>query len=109
MSGLEFRSHAPALAVGKATAFLGGVDLDLRGAGIVDGAMLELRAVLGGISVTVPGGWRVEVRQSAVAGEVVNATEPDEAPDDAPVLVIDAVAWFGGIAIGVEEQAAVES
>lgn len=109
MSGVEFKSHAEAFSSGKATAFLGGVELDLRGAQIVDGATLELRAVLGGIAVAVPVGWRVEVRQSAVAGEVVNETRPDEAPDDAPLLVIDAATYFGGIAIGVKDPATVES
>jgi len=109
MSGVEFRSRARALSTGKATAFLGGIELDLRDAVIVDGATLQLRAVLGGISVIVPDGWRVEVRQRVVAGEVVNETEPDEAPEDAPVLIVDAAAQFGGIAIGVKEPAAVEA
>jgi hypothetical protein len=103
MSGVEFRSAAAALSSAEATALLGGIELDLRGAQIVDGARLVMRAVLGGIALVVPPGWRVEVRRRVLAGEVEVDTDPDAAGDDAPLLVIDAAAYFGGITIGTKE------
>jgi hypothetical protein len=109
MSGIEFASRSQALSVGKATAFLGGIELDLRNAHIVDGAVLELVTVFGGIAVAVPPTWRVEVRQRALVGGVENNTDPDAAREGAPLLVIDASASFGGIAIGVKEPAAQET
>ncbi|MGB5167468.1 MAG: hypothetical protein WBP49_03575, partial [Acidimicrobiia bacterium] len=62
-------------------------------------ATLELTAVAGGIEVTVPTKWRVEMTSTVFAGGTENLTDPDAADDDAPLLVVDARAYFGGIAI----------
>jgi len=99
MDGVQFASTVSGLKHGAVTAFLGGAEVDLTQATIADRAVLELRAVLGGIDVTVPPEWRVEVDRTAVAGEIVNGTDPDAVAEDAPVLVVPAAAYFGGIQI----------
>lgn len=99
MAGRKFESSAPALRTGSVMAFMGGVELDLRHASIVDGATLSLRAFMGGIDVTVPVGWRVEVARSVVMGGITNRTDPDGGDPDAPLLLIDAVIAMGGIEI----------
>jgi hypothetical protein len=99
MAGRTFESSAPTLRTGTVMAFMGGVELDLRHASIVDGATLSLRAFMGGIDVLVPAGWRVEVAKSVVMGGITNRTDPDGGDHDAPLLLIDAVIAMGGIEI----------
>ncbi len=78
---------------------MGGMTIDLTEAGISTSATLELTAVAGGIDVTVPASWRVEMASTVFAGGVENLTDPDAVVDDAPLLLVDARAYFGGIAV----------
>jgi hypothetical protein len=104
--GREFESTAPALRSGWVRTVLGGVALDLRGAALhPDGADLRLEAVLGGIAVVVPSGWRVTVDQEVSGGAVdLDLPDPDSVPEDAPELRILASAHNGGIAVGVRDE-----
>ena len=105
MSGGEFRSAATGLRSGEVTAFMGGAEIDLRSADIVDGANLSLRAYMGGIDVIVPAAWRVEVASSVFMGGVGNQTDPDGVRDDAPLLLVSASAVMGGIEIHADPEA----
>ena len=104
MSGVNFKSQATALRSIAIVAYMGGVELDLTAANIVDGAVVSVRAVMGGVEVTVPDTWRVEVTSSVFMGGVANETDPDSVPDDAPVLVIDAVTVMGGVDVRTPER-----
>lgn len=99
MSGGEFASSAPALRSGEVTAFMGGAEIDLRGATLGRGATLDLRAWMGGIDVVVPASWRVEVASSVFMGGVANLTDPDSSDEEAPLLVVSASALMGGVEI----------
>ncbi len=99
MSGGEFVSSATELRSGEVTAFMGGAEIDLRGAEIRDGATLSLRAWMGGIDVLVPDSWRVEVASTAFMGGVGNLTDPEGPGEGAPVLLVSASAVMGGIEI----------
>jgi hypothetical protein len=103
MDGAVFESKTHELVQARATAFMGGIQLDLTGAELGPGAYLTLRAVMGGIDVIVPAHWRVEVMARAVMGGIGNATEPDQTRDNSPLLLIDALAVMGGIEIHAEE------
>ncbi len=103
MDGAVFESATASLAEGRATAFMGGIQLDLTDAAVAPGAYLVLRAVMGGIDVVVPSGWRVEVMGRSVMGGVANLTDPDALGQDAPVLLVDALAVMGGIEIHAVE------
>lgn len=103
MDGAVFESEATNLAEGSATSFMGGIELNLMDADLGPGAYLVLRAVMGGIDVVVPSAWRVEVMGRSVMGGVANLTAPDALSDDAPVLLIDALAVMGGIEIHAAE------
>jgi hypothetical protein len=98
MDGREFASSAAPLTEASALAYMGGIELDLSGASLEGGARLRLVAVMGGINVTVPPEWRVEVSTDEMAGGVANRTNPDE-PSDGPLLVVHARAIMGGIQI----------
>jgi hypothetical protein len=99
MDGAEVANRSDAFRAGSGTAIMGGMTIDLTEADFASSATLELTALAGGIDVTVPANWRVEMTSSAFAGGTENYTDPDAAADDAPLLVVDARAYFGGIAI----------
>jgi hypothetical protein len=64
-----------------------------------------VHTLFGGISVTTPPGWRVESTVHALAGGVDIRT-PAKDDVDAPVLTLEGVAVFGGIAVGAKPPAA---
>jgi len=99
MDGAEIVNHSDSFRAGSGTAVMGGMTIDLTKASFGTSATLELTAVAGGIDVTVPQSWRVEMTSTAFAGGTENLTDPDAAADDAPLLVVDARAYFGGIAV----------
>ena len=99
MDGAVFEAKTQQLAEARATAFMGGVELDLMDADLAPGAYLTLRAAMGGIDVVVPSHWRVEVMARAIMGGIANLTDPDSVVEDAPVLLVDALAVMGGIEI----------
>jgi len=99
MDGAEIVNRSDSFRAGSGTAVMGGMTIDLTDADIGTSATLELTAVAGGIDVTVPEGWRVEMTSSLFAGGAENLTDPDAAADDAPLLLVDARAYFGGVAV----------
>ncbi len=99
MDGAEIVNRSDSFRAGSGTAVMGGMTVDLTEAKISTSATLELTAIAGGIDVTVPASWRVEMASSVFAGGTENLTDPDGAADEAPLLLVDARAYFGGIAI----------
>jgi hypothetical protein len=101
LGGVERTCKAAALRRGSVSVVLGGVELDLREATLdPSGADLELSATLGGVNVTVPSHWRVVVDDRARLGGVdALVSDPEELPDDAPLLRVVAGARLGGVSI----------
>lgn len=99
MDGAEIANRSDSFRAGSGTSVMGGMTIDLTEADFTTSATLELTAVAGGIEVTVPADWRVEMTSSVFAGGTENLTDPDGAAADAPLLVVDARAYFGGIAV----------
>lgn len=97
--GAKLVSRAQSFRGGSALAWFGGVDLDLREAKLAADARLTVGALFGGVAIRVPPGWRVESAVRAIAGGVEVASPEGEDPD-APVLVIDGLAFMGGVAVG---------
>jgi len=85
----------------SASAWLGGINLDLRDATLApEGADVELDAVMGGIKLTVPPEWNVEVEKDVSAGGIdAHVTPADELPAGAPVLHVVARARMGGVLV----------
>ncbi|GIU96063.1 MAG: hypothetical protein KatS3mg012_2520 [Gaiellaceae bacterium] len=96
--GVRLASRAQAFRGGSLLAWFGGIDLDLSAAGLAPGARLRAAAVLGGVSIRVPTGWRVRSEAKALLGGIDVRTGGDESPD-APTLVVEGLALLGGIAI----------
>jgi hypothetical protein len=99
-NGLEFTSRATAFRGGSMFTWFGGIAVDLRDATLAPGARLSLTTVFGGIDLRVPHGWRVESRIRAGPGGV--AVDVPVADDRAPLLVLDGVVVFGGVAVGAD-------
>jgi hypothetical protein len=99
IGGRGFESTAEHLAEGSALAVMGGIDMDLSGATLAPGAKLDLRAFMGGIEVSVPTSWRVEVIATERMGEVVHELDDNGQNDEGPLLLVYASATMGGISI----------
>lgn len=101
VGGHHLTSTAPAFEGASLTAVLGGVDLDLRRAGLAPGgATVTATAILGGVEILVPRDWHVAVGGTPLLGGIDDAREPqDPPPQDAPVLRVDALAVMGGVEI----------
>jgi len=97
LDGVQLASRATAFRGGSAFAWFGGIDLDLREATLADGARLNLTALFGGVSIRVPPEWRIESKLHVLLGGVDARGSED---DDAPTLVVDGLAVFGGVAVG---------
>jgi hypothetical protein len=99
--GIDLKSRARAFRGGSMLAWFGGIAVDLRDAELAPDARLSLRTLFGGIAVKTQPNWRVESRLKAVAGgvDVPRVTDVDA---DAPVLALDGLALFGGIAVGAK-------
>src|SRR5581483_12037499 len=95
--GIRLRSRAAAFRGGSMLAWFGGISVDLREATLASGARLSVHTLFGGIDLTVPAEWRVESTATSLAGGVEVMAAP-EGPD-APVLRLDGLAVFGGVAV----------
>lgn len=87
------------------TAVFGGITLDLRDAlPAAEGASVNATVAFGGIDILVPKGWRISVRSTPIFGGLDDKTDHSEPPaPDAPVLYVDALTMFGGVAIKHEK------
>jgi hypothetical protein len=100
LDGVELKSRATAFRGGSMFALIGGIEADLTDAKLAPGAQLSVHALVGGIEVEIPPGWRVESNVKAISGGV---DVPDDGDPDAPVLVLDGLAVMGGIQVSVGE------
>jgi hypothetical protein len=101
MGGSRRASSAPDFQGGSLLAVMGGVEVDLRSAGIASGeAVLEAFTLWGGIEIAVPHEWEVESRGVALLGGFEDKTRAREpgAPNR-PRLVVTGLAVMGGVEI----------
>lgn len=95
--GIDRRVNSPAFRGGRVHAVFGGGQLDLRDSRLhAEGAVVEVSAIFGGVELTVPRDWPLQVRAAAVLGGVENKTSNPTA-SDGPRLVVKASAIFGGV------------
>jgi predicted membrane protein len=102
MGGVHRIVETPDFRGGYATAVMGAVELDLRGAKIANSpAVLDLFALWGGIDITVPPEWKVELQVVPILGGVENKARSTTSSDGTPeqVLSVRGTALMGGIDI----------
>ena len=99
---LDFTSTAQAFRGGTLTCMYGGGILDLRGAVPAQGgATLRIQAFNGGAQILIPASWRLETKVIGLGG-VADARPRIDRPADAPTLLIQGWAIFGGFGIASE-------
>jgi len=102
MAGRKDHVTSQAWRGGRATAVMGGVELDLRDAKPVpEGAVLHTMTVMGGVEVRVPAEWEVVVRGTPFLGGFDDKTEhhPGSEPGMRPRLEITGTAVLGGVEV----------
>jgi predicted membrane protein len=102
LDGVDFISRAGGLRHAEVSVILGGAKVDLRDA-VIDpgGATVLLENTMGGLLLLVREDWAVHVDDMLVGGgeTEVRVTAPDELPDDAPRLDVQAITRLGGTVI----------
>lgn len=99
MGGIETNNQSENFKGGRVTAIMAGVEIDLRGAKLHNNeAYLDIKAIMGGVEITVPQDWRVEIKGIPIAGGWSNKTKFRN-NIDAPVLKVNCFAMFGGIEV----------
>ncbi len=99
LGGVQRVSRSIDFRGGSVSATLGGCDIDLRQANILDGetAVLDALALMGGVEVRVPEDWTVETRGMAVLGGFEDKTR--RPLDDRKRLVVTGLAVLGGVEV----------
>jgi hypothetical protein len=103
--GIDLRSRAKAFKGGSMLAWFGGIDFDLRDAQLAPEARLTVQTLFGGIAIKAPPTWRVESNVKPLVGGV-DARTPAQDDREAPVLTLEGMAYFGGIAVGAKAEVA---
>jgi len=99
-AGLNRRIGSQSFRGGKATAIMGGIELDLTQVRLAEPkAGLDLTAIMGGIDIRVPGHMRVELHGNPVLGAVENKHSYTPGSEAEQTLFIKATAIMGGIEI----------
>lgn len=98
-SGSNLASDSNRFEGGRVGAVFGGAELDLRRATLVPGATMDVFTAFGGVEISVPEGWRVDINGFPMFGGFENATAKESLPSDAPRLRIDATVLFGGLEV----------
>lgn len=99
LGGVHRISRSPDFRGGNVSATLGGCEIDLRQATILEGetAVLDALAFMGGVEVRVPEDWTVETRGVAVLGGFEDKTR--RPLDDRRKLVVTGLAVMGGVEV----------
>jgi hypothetical protein len=98
-SGSEIASNSTSFQGGRIGAIFGGSELDLSHATLSPDAGIDVFAAFGGVEITVPRGWRVEINGFPLFGGFENKTTKEKLAEDAPRLRIDATVLFGGLEV----------
>jgi predicted membrane protein len=98
MSGFRRVSSSQDFRGGELTAIMGGVEVDLRGAGLKQEAVINVFAFWGGIEMKVPQDWTVIVRGTPIMGGIEHKAFPGK-QDPAKRLIIDGQVIMGGVEI----------
>lgn len=100
LSGRDIRYDGEVFRGAMLSAFLGGIELDLRGAIITGQVVVEAKALLGGIDIWMPPYVRTVVNGTPVLGGVENGTRtPAGANESTPTVIINTSCVLGGIEV----------
>ena len=99
LGGVERRNRSADFRGGSATAFMGGVELDLTEAEMTDEtAVIRVLAMWGGIEIRIPEAWALEVRVTPIMGGVEDKTRRGAA-EPTKRLIVEGTVLMAGIEI----------
>jgi predicted membrane protein len=98
MGGVHWRSNSQEFRGGDANAIMGGVELDLRNVQLKPGekVIIDALAVMGGVEIWVPAGWRIDADVLPVMGAFENKAASSE---NGPMLTVRGTAVMGAIEV----------
>jgi hypothetical protein len=97
MGGFERKGRWQAPKLFRGIVFWGGGDIDLRDAVLVDGEIkVQVVALMGGVSVTVPENAEVHVGGAGIMGAFANSASGPGAPGG-PRITVTGVAFWAGV------------
>ncbi len=102
LGGKEDHIDSQEFAGGDVFCFMGGCELDLRDARIKDSeAVLNIRAIMGGVELRIPDDWSVVVRGTPIMGAFEDKTRRRQPNDQtaSQCLVIEGMVLMGGVEI----------
>jgi predicted membrane protein len=98
LGGVKRSIRSQAFRGGSASAFMGGVDIDLTEARMQgERAVINVFAMMGGVVLRIPEDWAVQSNVTALMGGVDDKSRPPAEP--AGTLVLEGSALMGGIEI----------
>jgi hypothetical protein len=97
LGAFERNVNAPAFRGGDVTAIVGGCSLDMRGASIQGEAVLNVFALMGGITIKCPPDWTVVLHGTPILGGFEERTVRPQ--DASKRLVITGYAILGGVEV----------
>lgn len=98
-AGIDRKSNSPSFRGGDFTAWMGGGEVDLRGAQTVpDGAVLEVFVLMGGLEIRVPEDWRVVNEIFAFMGGTEDSRK-SVPPTSKSTLYLKGACIMGGVEI----------
>jgi predicted membrane protein len=103
--GSETKVESQKFRGGNATAVFGGIDVDLREAGLAEGdspqAEIDVTAIFGGAEIRVPENWSVIIRGTPILGGIEDARKGSspKSSENPPTLLVRAFVMFGGIEV----------
>jgi hypothetical protein len=99
-AGAEFKIASQAWKGGELGVTAGGVELDLRYARLApEGALLEVRVVMGGVDIRVPDTWQVLCDVTPLIGGADDSTRSTQGSTGAPLLRVVGSVTLGGLSI----------
>jgi hypothetical protein len=99
-AGAQLRIESQAWKGGELGVTAGGVELDLRNARLApEGALLDVRVLMGGIELRVPDTWQVQCDVTPLFGGADDMTRSTQGATDAPRLRIVGSVTLGGLTI----------
>ena len=99
-SGTEQVILDPVFRGGTIDVTFGGMELDLRRTSLAEGdTFLYVKAVFGGVEITAPDNWDIEIHSKGFVGGVSDSRVKNIEKDHTKKLIIIAQSTFGGIEI----------
>jgi predicted membrane protein len=97
LGGLKRNNNSQDFKGGELTAFMGGLEIDLRDASIKGEAVIDIFAMMGGVDMRIPDDWTVIMEGFPILGGFEDKTHPPK--QSTKRLVIKGTVIMGGVDI----------